>query len=231
MAIPKRNLILAGLGGAAGLIVIVVCGLLFYLKTPAGATQLLGLINAKLPGEIKAQTVVLDPLKLEATLSNAQLLGPDGAVIVSSPRVVIGVRLMPLTYKHLVLTRFELDRPVADLHLGNENRLNIVDAFARPHKPPSGLKVELASLTARQARICFSTANNSLKTELDEAELALNGQFGGGFRLAINLPAARMTLNQRQRHFSFGRVAAASRRGRWGGTPRLRRGGCRRPGR
>jgi len=221
LAIPKRNLILAGLGGAAGLIVIAVCGLLFYLKTPTGAAQLLELINAKLPGEIQAQTVTFDPLKLEATLLNAHLTGPDGAVIVSSPKVIVGVKLLPLAYKHIVLTRIDIARPIANLRLGAENRLNIVDAFARPHKPPTGLKVEIQELTASQARVGFSTANRNLHVELTDADLLLSGLFGGGFLLAIDLPKAQMTLNQGQRHFTFGRTAAACRLSSERGLERL----------
>jgi len=112
------------------LAVLSAAGLHFYLMTERGSSRALALLNSLIPGDIRAESAVLSLFSQAVTLSGAELVGPDGGVILTSDEVRVEIDVLPLVNNRLVFNLISLKRPHARLAMsGDARQLNLVQAF------------------------------------------------------------------------------------------------------
>ena len=112
------------------LAVLSAAGLHFYLMTERGSSRALALLNSLIPGDIRAESTALSLFGQAVVLSGAELVGPDGGVILTSDEVRVEIDVLPLVNNRLVFNLISLKRPHARLAMsGDARQLNLVQAF------------------------------------------------------------------------------------------------------
>ncbi|MBP8649868.1 MAG: translocation/assembly module TamB domain-containing protein [Deltaproteobacteria bacterium] len=159
------------------LAVLSAAGLHFYLMTERGSSRALALLNSLIPGDIRAESTALSLFGQAVVLSGAELVGPDGGVILTSDEVRVEIDVLPLVNNRLVFNLISLKRPYARLAMSGDTRqLNLVQAFVEEpaEREPStrveqgdGSELIIENLSVENGLIQYADPSSGIAARLE----------------------------------------------------------------
>ncbi len=130
----KRIAVVLGIG--MGCMVLAVWGATVYLKTPHAAGQLLGRVNALVPGTIHVQNHRLYITKGQVELTGLVIEDTAGVQLAGCDRLFVAVSWSSLFTGDLRLQSVVLAHPWANLRMDKNGRVDLVDALKTEKKDP-----------------------------------------------------------------------------------------------
>lgn len=130
----KKITFFAGL--FAGLFLMMIVGVSFYLKTESAGIFIQQKINTMIPGKVSWQQLKLSPFTGVIDFENFQLKGSDKKQIISLKRFHIDLALLRLFAGEIFISSILLESPVLDIQIENDGSVNIVSALTAQKENP-----------------------------------------------------------------------------------------------
>jgi autotransporter translocation and assembly factor TamB len=132
---PFWKKVLFGLGTAAGLLLLLVVGLLFYVQTDSAHRIVRSRLNAAIPGSVSWDRLDLSVFAGRLEIAGLRVVDPEDGEVVSAGLARVNLAWTALPGGAVRVQEARLESPRVDLRPGPDGRLNLLRAFAPPGPP------------------------------------------------------------------------------------------------
>jgi len=207
--------VLKGIGLGACVVLILALGIFagahLFLKTDAGAEQIIKLINTLIPGKISGRNIRLSLLDQAVTMRDAKLEGPDGRTIIQAARLRLSMDLPALGTGELLFRSIHLEHPVGTLMLEADGRFNIEKAFVEKPSEEKGLSVFINKLTGHAGDLDVCGPDGKAWVRLKRFDLAFSAAFAADTIMHLAVPRSQLTIFLGDRTIDCGDSAFSAR--------------------
>jgi autotransporter translocation and assembly factor TamB len=124
--------IFIGIGTLFCLVVVLLVGVLFYLKTDHARRLIQSKVNKAIPGTISFEGFRFSLLKGEFEVRNALLKGPSDDELAGFDRFFIDLSWTPLLDGDLTIAALVVEKPWTTLRVDSQGQVNLLRAFPAP---------------------------------------------------------------------------------------------------
>lgn len=185
----------------------ILAGAHLFLKTDAGAEQIIALINSLIPGTISGRDIRLSLLDQAVTMRDARLVGPDGDTIIKARRLRLTMDLPALGKGALLFRSIHLEQPVGTLMLEADGRFNIEKAFVEKRTEEKGLTVFINKLFAHAGDLDVCGPDGKTWARLKQFDLSLSAGFAEDTMMRLSIPRSRLIVLPGDRDIDCGMVS------------------------
>lgn len=132
---PFWKKVLIGLGTAAGLLLLLVVGLLFYIQTDSAHRIVRSRLNAAIPGSVYWDRLDLSVFAGRLEIAGLRVADPEGGEVIAADLARVNLAWTALPGGTVRVQEARLESPRVDLRTGPDGRLNLLRAFAPPGPP------------------------------------------------------------------------------------------------
>ncbi|HQP31232.1 MAG TPA: hypothetical protein PLB81_07880, partial [Deltaproteobacteria bacterium] len=175
-----------------------------FLKTDAGAEQIIKLINSLIPGKISGRDIRLSLMDQAVTMRDATLKGADGRAIIQARRLRLIMDIPAFSRGELLFRSIHLDHPVGSLMLEADGRFNIEKAFVEKRSDKEGLSVLIQKLTAHAGDLDVCGPDGKTWARLKKFDLAFSAAFAADTMMRLSIPRSHLTVFLGEREIDCG---------------------------
>ncbi len=182
----RRKKVLIAIGLFAFFLFLSLLGILFYVHTNHAGRQIMGQVNARIPGDImfKDYEPALHKGKIE--LGNILVKDPEGYMVAGIDRLVIQVSWLQLLYRNIMVDAVLVKNPQVNIIVDSDGNISLVRAFVIPEVKEDILpeKIDektpffnliLNKFSLENGLFFFENAQKGIRANLEGIQLSSSG--------------------------------------------------------
>ena len=191
-----QRITLISAGTIVGLLILVLVGVLSYLKTPQAQQSIQKHLNRILPGEVTWRRLDFSLREGRVDIDDVLVEGPSRERLAGLKRFHVDVSWLALLKGRITVEEAVIENPWADLSVDENGRLNLMRAFSEPAPREAAPAEDSGGLPFDVAVDVFRLTDGAVSYRDPQAALAVSLEeiSAGVEALVLSTPAGRVRL-------------------------------------